>query len=119
MAEAGRPKIKIDWASVDQMLLIQCTGEEIAGVLGIDYDTLQNHCKELKKKDFSEYSLGKREGGRASLRRKQWKLADKNASMAIFLGKNLLEQSDKQEINHEHTFPTGIEINFTGADPED
>jgi hypothetical protein len=40
-----------------------------------------------------------------SLRRKQWKLADKSASMAIFLGKNYLgkrdsiEYEDKDAIN--------------------
>ena len=33
-----------------------------------------------------------------SLRRKQWNLAESNASMAIFLGKNYLNQRDQQSI---------------------
>jgi hypothetical protein len=43
-----RPKgstIPIDWGQVDKMCAIQCTGEEIAGVLDIDYDTLSSACK--------------------------------------------------------------------------
>lgn len=35
--------------------------------------------------------------GKASLRRTQFKLAEKNPSMAIFLGKNLLGQTDRVE----------------------
>ena len=35
--------------------------------------------------------------GKASLRRKQWNLAEKNATMGIWLGKQYLEQSDKIE----------------------
>lgn len=90
----------VDWRKVDQMLHIQCTGEEIASVLDIDYDTLQNHCKKEHKCPFSEYSAIKREGGKASLRRNQWKMSEKNPAMAIFLGKNLLGQKDKQDVEH-------------------
>lgn len=38
--------------------------------------------------------------GLTSLRRTQFRLAEKNAAMAIFLGKNYLGQTDKQEIDH-------------------
>ena len=34
-----------------------------------------------------------------SLRRKQWNLAETNASMAIFLGKQFLGQTDKVDQN--------------------
>lgn len=98
--KTGRPLTKIDWEKVDGMLHIQCTGEEIASILVIDYDTLQTACKRDKKHSFSEYSAIKREGGKASLRRNQWKMSEKNPAMAIFLGKNLLGQKDKQEIDH-------------------
>lgn len=40
-----------------------------------------------------------REQGKVSLRRTQFRLAEKSAGMAIFLGKNYLDQSDKQEIS--------------------
>lgn len=39
------------------------------------------------------------ESGKCSLRRKQWHLAEKSATMAIFLGKNMLGQADKVDLN--------------------
>jgi len=44
---------------------------------------------------FSEVYAQKRGSGRISLRRIQFRLAQKNAAMAIFLGKNMLGQTDK------------------------
>lgn len=36
--------------------------------------------------------------GNVSLRRMQWKLAEKSPAMAIFLGKNFLGQRDERDI---------------------
>lgn len=94
--KGGRPRKEIDWEAVDKLLHIQCTGEEIAGFLGVDYDTLASACKRKFKKSFSDYSTEKREGGKCSLRRRQWILAETNVAMAIFLGKNYLGQTDRQ-----------------------
>ncbi len=93
----GKPPLKIiDWDQVDSMCKIQCTGEEIASVLDIDYDTLATACKREKKMPFSDYIGQKKLGGKASLRRNQWKLAqDGNATMLIYLGKNMLGQADR------------------------
>lgn len=97
---AGRPKIIIDWQKVDAMCRIQCTGEEIADVLGISYDTLERACKREKEVKFADYIAQKRQGGKAALRRMQWKNAeDGNATMQIWLGKNILDQVDKKEID--------------------
>ena len=38
----------IDWDRVDDLLRINATGEEIASVLNVDYDTISNHCKKEK-----------------------------------------------------------------------
>lgn len=46
---------------------------------------------------FSEVFRIKREAGKTSLRRAQWALAKKDSRMAIFLGKQYLEQKDKPE----------------------
>ena len=95
---AGARQIIIDWPEVDRMCKIQCTGEEIASVLGIDYDTLASACKREKSIKFSDYIAQKKLGGKASLRRHQWKLAeDGNPTMLIWLGKNMLDQSDRPE----------------------
>ena len=94
----ARPIITIDYEVVDKLCHIQCTGEEIASVLGIDYDTLQRAVKRDHKKSFAEYSEQKRSGGKASLRRMQWKAAESgNTTMLIWLGKQMLNQSDKNQ----------------------
>ena len=96
---AHRPKgttIPIDWPKVDGMCAIQCTGEEIAGVLGIGYDTLQRACKRENDMVFEDYIGQKKSGGRMSLRRKQYSTAmEGNPTMLVWLGKNWLGQTDK------------------------
>jgi len=87
---------------VDAMLRIQCSGEEIASVLGCSYDTVERSCKAIFSKSFAEYSAEKRKEGKVSLRRMQWKTAESgNVTMQIFLGKNMLGQSDRvqQEVS--------------------
>lgn len=96
--KTGRPLTEIKWATVDQMCLIQCTGEEIASVLNVSYDTLERACKREKKMPFADYIAQKKQGGRASLRRRQFKLAEEgNPTMCIWLGKQYLGQKDKNE----------------------
>lgn len=50
------------------------------------------------KRSFSEVFAQKRGAGKISLRRSQWQLAAKNASMAIWLGKQYLGQRDIVEL---------------------
>ena len=99
----GRPKKNLtqkDWASVDYMCMIHCTGEEIAGVLGMDYDTLNRNCKEQKNESISEYIKKHQNGGKMSLRRAQWKSAENgNVSMQIWLGKQWLGQKEQAEVS--------------------
>ena len=98
----GRPKKDLtdkEWSSVDYMCMIHCTGEEIAGVLGMDYDTLNRNCKEQKGCLISEYIKQHQNGGKMSLRRAQWKSAEGgNVTMQIWLGKQWLGQKDQQDI---------------------
>lgn len=93
----GRPKSIINQKQFEELCHIQCTQEEIIAVLDVDDKTLTKWCKETYGKSFSEVFREKREGGKTSLRRAQWKLATEgmNPSMQIFLGKNMLGQSDK------------------------
>lgn len=107
----GRPLAYIDWDKVDSMCKIQCTGEEIASVLDLSYDTLQRACKREKGMSFAEYLPQKALSGKASLRRTQWKTATGgNATMQIWLGKNMLGQTDKQEIDHNVNDISGIKL---------
>lgn len=109
--KTGRPLTVIDWDKVDSMCKIQCTGEEIASVLDLSYDTLQRACKREKGMSFAEYLPQKALAGKASLRRSQWKLATGgNSTMQIWLGKNMLGQTDKQELNHNVNEIKGIKL---------
>jgi hypothetical protein len=47
---------------------------------------------------FADTYKSKSQVGKSSLRRAQWKLAEKNASMAIWLGKQYLGQRDIVEL---------------------
>ena len=90
----GRPQKEIDYKILDECCFIHCTGEEICNILGIDYDALNNKLKKEKNKNFSDYYAEKSAGGKKSLRRRQFHLAQENATMSIWLGKNILKQSD-------------------------
>lgn len=95
----GRPKKVINQKQFETMCGLQCTRDEICAVLDIEDDTLNRWCKETYNgKTFSAVFEEKRGLGRMSLRRTQFKLAEKSAAMAIFLGKNYLGQTDHVEI---------------------
>ena len=84
----ARPKKEIDYAVVEKLANIQCTQEEIASFLGLSVRTLQ------RDEEFCHIYKKGQENGKMSLRRIQYKLAEKNTSMAIFLGKQYLGQRD-------------------------
>ena len=105
----GRPKFKIDYDKVEKLAAIMCTQEEIASVLGCSVDTLQ------RDTEFCGIYKKGLEKGKSSLRRKQFELANKNPAMAIFLGKNYLGQTDKQEIS---AVNTNINTDISDLPPE-
>lgn len=105
---SGRHAKEINQAQFEALCKIQCTMEEICDVLDVDEKTLQKWCKNTYKKHFSQVFKQKRNGGKASLRRRQWTLAETNATMAIWLGKQYLGQKDEQRI--EADVHTGVQI---------
>ena len=88
---AGRPKKEINYETVEKLANIQCTQDEIASFLGISTRTFQ------RDEQFMELFNRGRENGKMSLRRIQWKHAEKSVPMAIWLGKQYLGQRDKVE----------------------
>lgn len=96
----GRPAVEINWELVDYLASIRCTSEEIAGACGCDNETLRLHFTKRKLgSTFQEYLDEKRSLGRASLRRKQFEVAQTgNVTMLIWLGKQLLDQKDRNDI---------------------
>lgn len=93
---AGRPKKEIDYEAVEKLASIQCTQEEIANFLNLSVRTLQ------RDEEFCRLYKKGQDNGKMSLRRTQFKLAEKNPSMAIWLGKQYLGQRDSfpDEVNY-------------------
>ena len=94
----ARPRKEIDQKQFENLCGLQCTLEEICGWFDVCSDTLETWCKRTYKKSFSEVFAQKRGAGKISLRRNQWRLAEKSATMAIFLGKQFLGQRDNMDI---------------------
>ena len=85
----GRPKIVIDYEMVEKLAHIQCTQEEMASVLGLSLRKLQ------QDEEFMRIYKKGMDTGRSSLRRLQWKAAEKgNTTMLIWLGKQYLSQRE-------------------------
>ena len=97
----GRPRKEIDQKQFENLCGLQCTLEEICGWFGVTDKTLNSWCKRTYSESFSEVFRQKRSTGKISLRRSQWRLAEKNASMAIWLGKQYLGQKDIVEVGVE------------------
>ena len=95
---AGRPRIQIDRGIFENLCALQCTLEDIAGCFGCSHDTIERWCRREYRRNFAEIFEEKRGKGRISLRRTQWKLAERSPAMAIFLGKNYLGQTDRQDV---------------------
>lgn len=90
----ARPRIEIDEKNFESLCGLQCTLGEIADFFSCSEDTIERWCKRKYNLSFAE-AFKKHSGkGRISLRRAQFRLAEKNASMAIWLGKQYLGQSD-------------------------
>lgn len=93
----ARPRKQIDEEQFKKLCGIQCTLQEIAGFFDCCEDTIENWCKRELKQSFSDAYKIHSAQGKISLRRMQFKLAEKSAAMAIFLGKQYLGQSDRTE----------------------
>lgn len=79
---------------------MQCTLLEICSYFDVSTKTLEGWCKRTYGDNFSQVFAVKRGAGQISLRRMQWRLAEKSPAMAIWLGKQYLGQADSvQPIN--------------------
>ena len=88
----GRPKkYDIDKDQVEKLAALGCTNTEIASFFGCEYS--------LISKSYSRNVTKGKERGKTRLRQMQWRSAEKGSvPMQIWLGKQVLGQSDKQEI---------------------
>lgn len=93
------------------MVKIQCTQDEICDVLGMSKQTLDLRVKERGYRNFRDIFRQKRGMGKASLRRMQWKSAEGgNPTMLVWLGKQVLGQTDKHEVSGPDSGPVLISV---------
>lgn len=91
----ARPKLDIDERVVESLARVGATNCEIAAHFMCDEGTI--------RKRFSELLEKSRADRRIKLREMQWRLAEKgNLGMLIWLGKQELGQSEKQELKASH-----------------
>lgn len=96
---------------------IQCTRREAAAVLGVNEDTFSDFLR-LHTDCFEAFEYGRQEGC-VSLRRTQLKMAESNASMAIWCGKQYLNQSDKSENKNDNTIDGDVTIRLVAGGQDD
>lgn len=92
----GRPDVIIDWGKLDSLLALGATLMDCSDILGCSEDTIEKNLRVKFKLKFSEYREKKLSTTRVKLRQKQIDVALKgNVTMLIWLGKQMLNQSDK------------------------
>lgn len=103
---------RINQKQFEAMCAIMCTKEEIADIFDVDADTLNTWCKQTYGDTFSAIYKKKSSNGKMSLRRFQFKQAEKNSTMAIWLGKQWLGQKDyiENDVSVNHTPEIDIKV---------
>jgi hypothetical protein len=94
----GSTKLQPDESTIETITAlarIQCVQKEAAPVLKVTEKTF-NSFLQYNKKALEAWGNG-REEGKASLRRTQWLTMERSVPMQIWLGKQYLGQTDKQE----------------------
>jgi hypothetical protein len=110
----GRPKFEIDFEEFEKLCAIQCTLIEIANWFKTTEDTIEARVKDnYDGKTFSDVYKKYSAEGKMSLRRNQFKMSETNPAMAIWLGKQYLDQKDKSEVD---TKVTNVSINIDSDD---
>lgn len=97
MGGIGRPRIEIDKEQFENLCGLQCTLAETAHFFKCSEDTVERWCKRAYGASFADVYKKYSSKGLISLRRSQFRLAEKSAAMAIWLGKQYLGQKDKPE----------------------
>lgn len=96
----------------ENMCSILCTQQEICHILRLEYEEVDEWCKHTYGCNFPKAHAMISDGGRMSLRRKQFKKAveDEDTRMLIWMGKQFLGQSERVESKH---MAEGVTLNFS------
>jgi hypothetical protein len=106
---SGRKTITIDLVELEKLCTLQCTHEEIAAWFNCSVRTIEKYSKQP---EYAEVMARGRAKGRISVRRAQMKLLEAgNATMGVWLGKQLLGQRDVTPV--ELTGANGKDLKFS------
>lgn len=100
----ARPRKEIDSEQFEKLCALQCTLQEIANWFGCSEDTIERWClrtytdEDGKPMGFADAYKNYSVDGKISLRRFQFKMAEKHPNMAIWLGKQWLGQRDNIDV---------------------
>ncbi len=100
----ARPQIQIDKNQFEQLCAMQCTLDEIAYWFHCSEDTIERWCKRTYTDEdgnaigFADAYKNYAVAGKISLRRFQFRMAEKHPNMAIWLGKQWLGQRDNIDV---------------------
>lgn len=94
-SKMGRPQIEIDEKQFIKLCGIQCPLWEIASWFNCSEDTIERWCKRTYNDTFAEVYKRFSAQGKISLRRFQFAQAEKSTAMAIWLGKQWLDQKEQ------------------------
>jgi hypothetical protein len=113
-AGAGRKPVSPDLVELQKLCTLQCTHEEIAAWFGCSVRTIENYSK---KQEFADVMQRGRAKGRISVRRAQMKLLESgNATMGVWLGKQLLGQRDVTPIELSGVDGKSLQISLEAVD---
>jgi hypothetical protein len=98
--KVGRPKKKVDFELLSNLAEIHCTDEELSSLLGVSVSYIEGERRKGEENsEFLRVYKTAWANGKKSLRRKQWEMAEEgNATMLVWLGKQILGQRDKRDI---------------------
>lgn len=97
-SDGGRPRLILNEEGKQMVEVLSgffCTDEDMAAAMNTSVDVLTSKYNKETFSECKERGFGK---GKVSLRRSQMKLAERSAAMAIWLGKQYLDQRDVQEV---------------------
>lgn len=109
------PEKQIDLDQVLHWMEMQATQQEIASAFRMDIVTLDKYLKEAFGMGFSQLKERVNGTGKLSLRRYQFKQAETNATMAIWLGKCWLGQTDVTEKQLESSKQLELDLCYENA----
>lgn len=94
----GRRRVELDKEAFEDLCGLQCTLREMTAFFHVSEDTIERWCKRTYDKRFVDIYEEYAGTGKIRLRRMMMQQAETTPSVAIFLAKNWLGMTDKQEI---------------------